>query len=331
MELVYFVIYRHDNAFGNTAEQIICLAQELKKREEPDFTILVEHEWQKTFCLLIPGVDEHQVRVLGYELNAAAHENWVIEGYEKSQLKIPSYYSESGTDSYPCGWEQIESVNQPKLFYNGTTSEIQTDIVIQFRERGTWHRRVDGRYSEPQRDVNPRKFKKLVLHLTKMGYSVGRIGDAEQTPLPDLPNFIDFARNFEKDLDRDIRLIDNCKLFISSDSALWPLGIGLGKTTLITNVASVYPPMRTHRYVLSKIFFSTTGLLFKKSDVKPINPFIFSWIATNNSRVLYKKPWFINFFNRGVIYFRDNSYRDLVENSNQLLNLNHKSGEIKGR
>jgi len=319
MGLMKFVVYRHDNAFGNTAEQILCLSQAIDNLNDHEFEVLVEHEWQKIFCLLIPKVQKHQVHVLGNRMGVAADNNWIIDGIDRSELKIPSYYASNETDSYQCGWEHIEPISNPVLSYSGNVGEYEADIVIQFRERGTWDRRVDGRFSEPQRDVNSRKFKKLIIHLASLGYTVGRIGDAEQTPLPKSSRIIDYARNCEKNLERDIALIANCKLFISTDSALWPIGIGLGKTTLITNIASVFPPMRTHKYVFKKVFFPTSKLFFKRKDLNPIKPTIFSWIATPNSRVLKKQIVFINLFNRGVAYFKDNSYKDLVRITHQLL------------
>ena len=319
---MYFVIYRHDNAFGNTAEQILCLSQAIDNLKGDQFEILVEHDWQKIFCLLIPKVQVHQVHVFGSRISAAAKNNWFIEGIDRSKLKIPSYYASSKTGSYPCGWEEIESVTGPVLFYKGSLDKFETDIVIQFRERGTWDRRVDGRYSEPQRDVKLRTYIKLITHFASLGYSVGRIGDAEQTPLPESSRIIDYARNHEKNLERDIALIANCKLFISSDSALWPIGIGLGKTTLVTNITSVFPPMRTHGKVFKRIFVPTSKLLFRRNETAPIKPSIFSWIATPNSRALRKRVVFISLFNRGVVYFWDNSYKDLVTISHQLLDQN---------
>lgn len=314
-----YVIYRHDNAFGNSAEQVLCLAQEIKSKKTNEFKILVEQEWQKTFALLIPEVRESHVLVLGDEIKSAAEMNWELHGYNKKDLFIPSYYANSATQKYNCGWEYINPISAPTLSYQGNRTCPEIDVIIQFRERGTWDRRVDGRLSDPQRDVKTRTFRKLARYFLKNGYTVGRIGDANQRFLLEDKSFTDFARDHEQNLERDIQLISQAKLFISTDSALWPIAAGLGAPTLISNITSVFPYFRTHKLFWYKLFTHQRRLFLSRADCAATKPEIFSWIKSNSVITLRKNIKFIGIFNIGLAIFRDNSFTEQLKASRSLI------------
>lgn len=316
---MHYVIYRHDNAFGNSAEQVLCLAQDIKSRKPNEFKILVEQEWQKTFALLIPEVSESQVIVLGDEIKLAAEMSWELQGYKKKDLYIPSYYAAPGTQKYDCGWEYINPISTPTLCYQGDQICPEVDVIIQFRERGTWDRRVDGRLSDPQRDAKTRTFRKLVRYFAKHGYTVGRIGDPNQQFLLKDKNFTDFARDHEQNLERDIQLISRAKLFISTDSALWPIAAGLGAPTLISNITSVFPYFRTHKLFRYKLFTHQRRLFLSRLDCEATKPEIFSWIKSNNVITLRKNIKFIGVFNKGFAIFRDNSLTEQLKASKSLI------------
>ncbi len=314
-----FVIYRHDNAFGNSAEQVLCLAQEIKKKKTNAFKILVEQEWQKTFALLIPEVSESHVLVLGDEIKLAAGMDWSLKGYNKKNLFVPSYYADSGTQKYNCGWEYINPISGPTLRYEGSRTGPKIDVVIQFRERGTWDRRVDGRLSDPQRDTKSRTFRKLARYFLKNGYTVGRIGDPNQRFLLEDKHFTDFARDHAQNLERDIQLISQAKLVISTDSALWPIAVGLGVPTLISNIASVFPYFRTHKLFRYKLFTHQRRLFLSRADCAATKPEIFSWIRSNSVITLRKNIKFVGIFNIGLAIFRDNSLAEQIKASMSLI------------
>src|SRR3990167_7936360 len=51
-----YLIWRHENALGNSAEQTVGLAKHFKKTGDPYPVIYVENEFQKYFAMCIPGV-----------------------------------------------------------------------------------------------------------------------------------------------------------------------------------------------------------------------------------------------------------------------------------
>jgi putative glycosyltransferase (TIGR04372 family) len=220
--------------------------------------------------------------------------------------------------TYKCGWEHISRFDGSLLKYRGNRSE-SFDVVIQFRERGTWDRRVDGRLSDPQRDVKTKTYHRLILALADSGLRVARIGDAEQSKLPTHRNIKDFALDFDKDLERDIALIAQARLFVTSDSSLWPLAAGLGKKVLMTNVTSIFPPYRTHKVLFYKIFFPVNRLLSRNSDILAIKPEIMEWLNPKISIVLKKKLRVFGFAGRGVIVIQDNTFSEMYSAITKLL------------
>ena len=317
-----YVIWRHDNAFGNTAEQVLCLATHLKDKMDTLEYVLVEHGWQKQFVLLIPGIRDDQIVIFGSELGNSYKNKWKISGFASSSISVPSYYASAEAEFFPCGWEFIPKMSEPILKSN-LISEDAFDVVIQFRERGSWNRRIDGRFSEPQRDVSVRVFHKLIQRLANSGYTIARIGDSVQKPLGQHFRIKDYATTEPSDLLRDLKLINSCHLFISTDSSIWPLAAGLGKSLLMTNVASIFPAMRTSRKVLYKIFFPTDELFFSK-NISPIKPEIISWMIADNIVTLSKKPIFIGLgtpFRKGygVVLMRSNSFRQIFCHATTML------------
>ena len=178
---------------------------------------------------------------------------------------------------------------------------------------------MDGRLSEPQRDVKTRTFRKLARYFLKNGYTVGRIGDANQRFLLEDKSFTDFARDHEQNLERDIQLISQAKLFISTDSALWPIAAGLGAPTLISNITSVFPYFRTHKLFWYKLFTHQRRLFLSRADCAATKPEIFSWIKSNSVITLRKNIKFIGIFNMGLAIFRDNSFTEQLKASRSLI------------
>jgi putative glycosyltransferase (TIGR04372 family) len=315
---VKYIVFRHDNAFGNSAEQIIVIAQAIAKNKDFDPRIYVENNWQKSFASLIPQVRIENIHVIGQSINPLEIQSRLDLPIILQDALYPSYYRPNDVHTYKCGWEHISRFDGSLLKYRGNRSE-SFDVVIQFRERGTWDRRVDGRLSDPQRDVKTKTYHRLILALADSGLRVARIGDAEQSKLPTHRNIKDFALDFDKDLERDIALIAQARLFVTSDSSLWPLAAGLGKKVLMTNVTSIFPPYRTHKVLFYKIFFPVNRLLSRNSDILAIKPEIMEWLNPKISIVLKKKLRVFGFAGRGVIVIQDNTFSEMYSAITKLL------------
>lgn len=158
--------------------------------------------------------------------------------------------------------------------------------MIQFREAGTYWKRVDGANSEPERFVDPRSFHQLAIKLANLGFKVFRTGDSRQQPMPNHPNICDLTRQENWNLLDDLYVISRASLCIFTDSGIWPLAAALGRLTLITNIASDQDQGRLTR------------------------PWIFGWLP--NTTTCLRKSW------NGREYL-DNSVDEIFTESYSLL------------
>ena len=81
-------------------------------------------------------------------------------------------------------------------------------------------------------------FFKLSIHYANLGYKVYRIGDKNQTPMPEHENIVDFAKIEDKNIMDDLYLLSKSKVFISTDSGIWPMVGGMKKNMVLTNMTS---------------------------------------------------------------------------------------------
>lgn len=242
-----YLIWRHENALGNSAEQTVGLAKYLYKNPDDNIRIFVENPFQYFFALCIPGITDDKISILS---QSACHTNQlesILKFSPYSDLVIPSVYwnDKMKQKKYTGSWSELvgepeQALKFPVACYNNKHSLPENTILIQIRERGTYYKRVDGAESEPQRFVNPETFFKVALHYAENGYKVVRIGDPNQTAMPQHPNIIDFAKFHNKSMFDDLYLIATCKVFLSSDSGVWPMAGGMKKNLVLSNVAGTH-------------------------------------------------------------------------------------------
>ena len=242
-------IWRHDDALGNSVEHVYGLAQYLETNPDDNPTIYVEREFQKYFALCIPKITEKNIKFFPKvfdNIGVSDMQNiWVEQFYKSDEFKdilMPSAYAHHGK-TYGGMWEDLKSSPETKLRFNEknyiNSHNIPDDtIVIQFRETNTFWKRIDGSGSEPSRFVNIDTFFKIALHYADLGYKVYRIGDKNQTPMPEHKNIVDFAKVENKTINDDLYLLSKCKLFISTDSGIWPMVGGMKKNMVLTNMTS---------------------------------------------------------------------------------------------
>ena len=236
-----YVIWRHENALGNSAEHCINLSNLIQENNDYNCKIYVEKDFQKYFAMCIPGVNFENILFLdkNYDLDN------LIYNYKQyddiSDIIFPNVYFNSG---YPSSWKDLQKLKFylkfPQNHYQNKHNLPKDVILMQFRESNTFWKRIDGSNSEPERDVNIEIFFKLSLYYADLGYTVVRIGDSNQTLMPKHNNIIDFTRFKNTNMLDDLYLLNNSKVFISTDSGIWPMAGGLKKNLVLTNVASVY-------------------------------------------------------------------------------------------
>jgi len=242
-------IWRHDDALGNSAEHVYGLAQYLDVNPDDNPTIYVEHEFQKYFALCIPNINENNIKFFpkifdGLNIqNIGDILNNNLYGTEEfKDIYMPSAYAHHGL-TYNGMWEDLKLSPETRLIFNeenySNVHNIPSDtIVLQFREKNTFWKRIDGNDSEPSRFVDINTFFNIALHYANLGYKVYRIGDKNQTPMPIHENIVDFTKVENKTINDDLYLLSKCKVFISTDSGIWPMVGGMKKNMVLTNMTS---------------------------------------------------------------------------------------------
>jgi putative glycosyltransferase (TIGR04372 family) len=242
-------IWRHDDALGNSAEHVYGLAQYLDVHPDDNPTIYVEHDFQKYFALCIPNITENNIKYFPKVFDNMDITSVVGRLQEKlystdefKDILMPSAYAHHGK-TYGGMWEDLLLNPKTELKFNDENYKnihnLPNDaIVLQFRETKTFWKRIDGDSSEPTRFVNIDTFFRIALHYANLGYKVYRIGDKNQTPMPIHENIVDFAKVENKTINDDLYLLSKCKLFISTDSGIWPMVGGMKKNMVLSNMTS---------------------------------------------------------------------------------------------
>jgi hypothetical protein len=240
-----FGIFRHENAFGNSACHVYALARHLAPNKDKETIVYYEKQFQKYFAMCIPYVHRSNIKKFPVHIKmdytgANASDTW--GGYNNELLKdikMPNVYPFPNT--YPSDWSDLtkgEDVHLcfPYDIYNNKHKLPSNAIVMTIRERGTYWKRVDGNDSEPSRSVDPQTFFKIALHYADKGYTIVRLGDSNQTPMPKHDNIIDFAMYKNRNILDDLYVISRCALHLSCDSGIWPMTVGLGKMLLVLEI-----------------------------------------------------------------------------------------------
>jgi putative glycosyltransferase (TIGR04372 family) len=259
-------IWRHENALGNGAEHVINLAQTIKLWEDDSPEVYVENDWQRMMARCIPNITDDKIKLFP-DLASMEYKssNWLgFNNLSLQDIYMPGVYPFIKT--YPAGWNNLLIHENPPLVfpvddYKNIHALPKDVIVITLREHKTHWKREEGDSSEHQRYVKIDTFHKLALYYADLGYKVVRIGSNKETDFPKHENIIDFAKYTNRTLLDDLYLIDNSRVFISTDSGIWPMACGLKRKTVVTNV-SYYGNQYT-QWVPKE----TTSIMFKENLV----------------------------------------------------------------
>lgn len=259
-----YLVWRHESSIGNSAEQVIGLAKYLHNYPDDDVVILCETDFQVAFCMCIPGIGIKNIAQLDSSNCDLTKIKSILQEYPR--LIIPNVYKDSTIQqpAYWGGWKDLENephniLKFPKNYIHDQILNLPKDaIIIQIREKGTYWKRVDGAESEPLRFVNPQTYFDVALFYANHGHTVVRLGDANQTPMPEHKNILDFAKFEGRKMMDDLWLIANSKVFLSSDSGIWPMAGGFGTNLVLSNVVG-------HHYTdwLPK---ETSTVIFKEGE-----------------------------------------------------------------
>jgi len=256
-----FGIWRHENSIGNSIEQTIALAKHLARKDinPKNVEIYVEHEFQRSFVLCIPGVEPENIKFFTSKTK---------DNEKRIEIKdiimpdaYPDFTQENGREAYPSTWSSLSGAPDITLKFDEENYEnhlkLPKDAILIFhREQGTWWKRIDGSEFDQERFVDPEAFHKLALTYANMGYKVVKLGDKRQKALPggytrfefgadhQHKNLIDLSKYLDDDgeprwtIEDYLFLIQNCKLFISCDAGFWPMAAAMKKNLVFCNVTS---------------------------------------------------------------------------------------------
>ena len=331
-------IWRHENSIGNSAEHTIGLYKHLLRNPDPDPTIYVETEFQKWFVLCIPDIEPKNVEFFH-------NGDRTLTGYDDDYYKdihMPNCYPFPKT--YPAVWEDLKfepdcTLEFPEHLYE-PKRDLPTDaIIMHVRERGTYNHRHVGSEEETERFVDPKIFKVIALYFAKEGYKVVRVGDKNQSPFPKHENIFDFALEENTTIQEELYMISKCKLFISTDSGIWPMVGGMKKDLLFTNVASPLTnvrskiPFKERALLEPKVYVPIPDLGFKgwnrnkhgqlqrfaaaSINMEKLKMDIVSWLPKDHTRLMFKNlVWTEDLLNGALLA---NSPGGIINQANDIL------------
>ena len=280
-------IWRHENALGNSAEQIVNLSNFIKEKKDDHPVIYVEKEFQKYMAMCIPNSEIKIYDLTEDELNRLAE----IKDTEKilnylHDTYMPDVYFSNYDLNYPSVWKSLsKKKNELKIpdWYVPTVAVDEKTICLQIREPKTYWKRIDGDNYDVERFVEKEIFFEVALYFANRGYKVVRIGDSKQTPMPVHENIIDFALETERTMMDDLYISSRSRCFLSCDSGIWPAAYALGGNLIVSNVTSTMKK----------------GIVYK--------PEIMNWME---KAVILSKKWHKKWF-RG--HYVDNSKEELID------------------
>ena len=284
-------IWRHENALGNSAEQVVNLSSFIIEKNDKNPIIFVETEFQFYMALCIPNVKLKNVRYFKKaELDLDRLNVNYLNNKFLHDIYMPDVYFSGLPLVYPSTWKNIcpqkTKLIFPNNIYENKFNIPKNSIVFHIREKGTYDKRIDGSNSDLERFVDPKKILELMYLYADMGFKVVQIGDKNQTKANDHSNILTLCEKDTNLLD-DLYAINNSLVYLSCDSGIWPMAAGLKKNLVLSNVTSVYNSKRR----------------FKKYYLKMINPEIISWLNLKKTKVLFKN------FNNGKFF--DNTINEL--------------------
>lgn len=280
-------IWRHENALGNSAEQVVNLSNYIKKIGDLKPVIFVEKEFQMHMAMCIPNATIYFYDLPGSDLDKL-NEIQKTDKVNKylQNIHMPDVYFSDKSLTYPSVWSDLKNQDNSLILPDGYIPVMDVNektICMQIREPKTYWKRVDGDNNEVERFVDKDIYFQVALHFADKGFKVIRIGDSKQTPMPSHENIIDFALNPSRTMLDDLYISSKSKCFLSCDSGIWPAAYALGANLIISNVTST---MRK-------------GVLYK--------PEIMDWMS---SATIIPKKWQNSWFGG---YYIDNTKEQLIK------------------
>jgi putative glycosyltransferase (TIGR04372 family) len=139
---------------------------------------------------------------------------------------------------------------------------LLSEIGLDF---STWYVCVHVRESGFRNDPGRREYRNssilnyisAIKVITDAGGIVVRMGDSTMTPLPVLPNVIDYPFSSKKSPLLDLYLIKNCRFYLGADSGIMDTAKMFFKDILITNMVHwmfVYPLRKKERGIYKHVY-----------------------------------------------------------------------------
>ena len=150
---------------------------------------------------------------------------------------------------------------------NKIARRLLSEIGIDF---STWYVCVHVRESGFKNDHGRREYRNSSVHnyipaikvITDAGGVVVRIGDPTMTPLPELPNVIDYPFSSKKNPLLDLYLIKHCRFFLGTVSGPVSVALMFFKDILVTNINEwilSYPLRKKDRGILTHVYSKAHG------------------------------------------------------------------------
>jgi putative glycosyltransferase (TIGR04372 family) len=280
-------IWRHENALGNSAEQVVNLSNFIKIKGDNQPVIYVEKEFQKYMAMCIPNAKIIFYDLLENELDRLNEVQKMDKVYKYLEnIYMPDVYFNDKNLNYPSVWSNLSGHDNTLRMPDSYVPVMNVDqktICIQIREPNTYWKRVDGDNNDLERFVDKEIYFQVALHFANEGFKVIRIGDGKQTPMPTHENITDFALNPTRTMLDDLFISSKSKCFLSCDSGIWPMAYALGANLIVSNVTSTMKK----------------GVFYK--------PEIMNWM---DGATIIPKKWHKKWFNGTYI---DNSKEELIE------------------
>lgn len=144
---------------------------------------------------------------------------------------------------------------------------LLSEIGVDF---STWYVCVHVRESGFRNDHGRREYRNssifnyisAIKAITDAGGVVVRMGDSTMTPLPVLPNVIDYSSSSQKSPLLDLYLIKHCRFFLGTHSGIFDTAQMFFKDTLVTNMVSLYfgyPLRKKDRGIYKHVYSKAHG------------------------------------------------------------------------
>ncbi len=156
----------------------------------------------------------------------------VVQEYWDKEYR-PALLSLSKEDSN-CGWQSLKKLRIP---------EGAWFVCLHVRESG-WTDSKSSR-SEEFRNSDINTYIPAIKTITNAGGWVFRMGDSSTTPLPKLPQVIDYAHSDLKSDWMDVFLCAQCRFIIGTASGLYTVAVAFGKPAVLTNFLPAYAAYST--------------------------------------------------------------------------------------